>query len=136
MGRPPRTDWITPGQLSRLPIGTAVLIDAGDHKALVRSRIAGCVGTDLHLTNERVLDLTKVVRARVVNGLYDPGDLVVRRDAPESAWRGGVMSVRGYEVQVETLDGITWVHEDELRRRDFAPSHVRARNAHSPSLSE
>jgi hypothetical protein len=132
-GRPARTDWLTAGQLARVPIGTAVAIDLGDKKAVIRGRVAGVLGSELVLAGGQTIQLTRVRRARVVNGTYEPGDLVLRPGVPESEWRGGVVRCRGREVYVESTEGFAWMSEDLLEPAESRPSNARAREeGHSP----
>lgn len=139
-GRPPRTDWLTTGQLARVPIGAAVVIDTGTHRSTIRGRVEGVMGSEMHLTGDRVVDLDRVRRGRVVNGLFDPDELVVRRGVPEATWRGGVVRCLGREVEVEffhdpgdgdSVTGFEWVHEDLLEPADLVRS-TRARVGLTP----
>lgn len=127
-GRPPLA-WLTAEQVAGLPAGTAVALDVGDKKALCRGRIDGVAGEVLVLEGDRTVMLAKVVRGRVLSGLYLPGDLVVRVGVHESQWRGGVVRVRGRDVLVESAAGFAWMTEAELEAPDdrSAPPSTRAR---------
>lgn len=114
-GRPPLA-WLDVQQLRALPIGTAVVLDMGSAHN-VTGRIASfdsdCVEVEtVHADDAVNVPLLRVVRARVVSGLYLPGDPVLKRHVPASEWRGGVVRVRGREVCVEQIDG-SWVWLDE-----------------------
>lgn len=58
--------------------------------------------------------MTEVRRARVAAGLLEDGDPVLLADGT----RAGVVRTRGREVLVETLDGMSWHHEDQLLPAD------------------
>jgi hypothetical protein len=121
-GRPPLR-WLDAEQIRGLPVGAAIVADRGDHRALVRGRIVGRLGRELILATpdggeDRV---RRLARGRVVVGLFDPGDLVVRRGVPEAEWRGGVVRCRGLEVLVESTEGTGWMAEDDLELAGSRP---------------
>ena len=137
-GRPPLT-WISRTQLAQLPSGTAVALDLGDRKALTRGRIDGFVDGEVALTDGRTVVLAKVMKARVLRGLYDAGDLVVRRGVPESEWRGGVVRSNGFNVLVESADGFAWLDENAIEtaeERDQANARLSTRVREKDDLSE
>lgn len=113
-GRPPLA-WLTPDQLAGLPAGTAVWIDRSNGHGY-KGRILMAVGDQLELADGRLVDLTRITRARVLDGLFESGDLVVRRGVDEADWRGGVVRCDGLMVFVESTGGDGWVPEDELER--------------------
>lgn len=113
-GRPPLR-WLTGQQLAALPWGTAVVVDRGLKHSVLRGRIAG-LDTELHLAGGEHFPITGRTRGRVVNGLFDEGDLVLRRGVPAAEWRGGVIRCKGREVYVESTAGVEWLDEDLLER--------------------
>ncbi len=127
--------WVEGGQLADLPLGTAVRIERrGRHHTRITGRITGMDEHNIELdttTMEGIgMTLSSVRRALVVAGLYEPGDPVLLRHVPASAWRGGVVRTRGTEVLVEQLDGdFVWHPETDLEpaeaRDAVAPAAAR-----------
>lgn len=114
--------------LAAVPPGTAVSYETRSHRGRCRGRLASVVAgevTFLAFGEEHTLPLAHVRNPRVVRGLYEPGDPVVRVGVPEADWRGGVVRCVGRRVQVETLAGFGWLDETDIepaeRRHRLAP---------------
>lgn len=128
-GRPP-LQWLTWADLMRLPAGTPVLIDRGQHEYRTVGRVISRVGGRLRIVTRdgtaQVLDPPDLERARVVEGFYDPGDPVLRRGVLAREWRGGVVRTEGTRVLVETVGGVEWVPEEQLEHPDDRDARERA----------
>lgn len=119
-GRPPLT-WLSVEQIAALPPGTAVCLELVRHSPRILGRLAGRVAGELTVEvgggREQVLQLTELRRGRVVGGVYEPGDAVLRVDTPSALWRGGVVRSEGRQVLVEQMDSsFAWVDEAQLER--------------------
>lgn len=105
-----------------MPVGAALVIDIGGNRPRLRGRVIDHEGNTVVLSlggdRRAALFASDIVRARVVPGRLDDGDLVVRFGVPENVWRGGILRHDGQRVYVETLDGLAWMDEDELESAD------------------
>lgn len=121
-GRPAHA-WLNPEATAALPIGTPISIEThGRHAPRTVGRIVSRTDTDVQLTTTRgevAVPTRTIKRARIVSGLYEPGDPVLKRHVPASIWRGGVVRTDGTEVLVEQIDGdFAWIPEDDLEPAD------------------
>jgi hypothetical protein len=122
-GRPPLPGWMPASALAKLPAGVAVHLDLGKHRRAMRVRTAFVSVDEVHVTQAGgeplMFPMDAIVRARVVTGLFESGDAVLRRGVPAAEWRGGVVRCRGAEVYVEQIDAsFTWLDESELEHAE------------------
>lgn len=106
--------WLDQDKIRHLRVGTAVALDLGDRKGLVRGRIVGIDEEEMLLTGGRLVKLARVKRGRIVVGVYEPGDLVKKPGVPEDEWRGGVVRCRGRDILVESTTGFEWFREEGI----------------------
>lgn len=101
-GRPP-LDWIE--DLTQVEPGTALVIEWVRHEPTLRVRVLGHGHGTLHVRTrtgrEVEVDLDRVKRARVVDGLFAEGDPLVLVGVPTEEWRGGVVAYDGTQVLVQ-----------------------------------
>lgn len=142
-GRPP-LDWID--DLAQVEPGTAVVIEWFRHEPTLRARVLGVDPKYRRLLHVRTrtgreveVDLDRVKRARVVDGLFAEGDPLVLVGVPTEEWRGGVVAYDGTQVLVQFWSAATgsvtdtgWFDESELedwRDREARIDSMGAENA-------
>jgi hypothetical protein len=118
-GRPAQ-DWRLWPSLAALPVGTALLIDAGNKRSRLVGRLVHSTPAAIHVVDRRLALHTVTPehfrRARVLPGLFEP-------DAPAflrgQSQRCAVMTVDGSRVLVEFPDGTTqWLDETAIEHAD------------------
>lgn len=119
----PSLAWISAADTAALPPGTAVAVEThGRHAARTVGRVTGALEGNLDLATARGevrLPLRQIKRARLVGGLYEPGDPVLLRGTDAALWRGGVVRTSGTDVLVEQIGGeFAWHHEGDLEPPD------------------
>jgi len=110
--------WLSARAVSQLPPATAVRVDVGGHRRTIIGRVESASATRLVIIDrngQRVaLRSADYRRVRVIDTVWAPGDLVLRRGVSEQAWRGAIVRAHGTSVQVETLRGVRWMDESEV----------------------
>lgn len=125
-GRPP-LEWLTWEETVSLPVGTAVRLNNGWQNGGWLGRVKLTSPTLIRLRRQTGaiwdVDRQHFARARPVPSLFEPGDPVLRVGRTPQQWRGGVIRTDRraglWMVEVETLAGTEWVHEDDLVHADI-----------------
>lgn len=101
----PALNWLSWDALVLLPVDTAILVDRGDKHARTVGRIMSATDEQIFLLDRR-LDMVELTpsnlrRARVIPGLFEPGDLCLLRG---DTIRISVVAIEGTRVLVRYSD--------------------------------
>lgn len=110
--------------VTKLPTGTPLVVDASPktHRARVVGRLVERRRGEITLRKRDGMSVAVPARcfhrARVVEGLFEREDFVLRRDLSADEWRGVVLETVDGLVRVQKIDGFEWIPEESLEHAD------------------